>query len=126
MAGYAIGWGLWEGASRVFIPYLFSQEAFDNVVGLYERHAFWTVFTAAFTPIPYKVITIAAGVCQIPFWTLVIGSFLGRNLRFFLVAGALYLFGDPVKALIDKYFDILSIVFTVLLIGGFLLFKYVL
>ncbi len=124
MAGYAIGWGLWESASAIFIPHVFSQEVFDKVVKLYEQNAFWTVFTAAFTPIPYKVITIAAGVCRINFLTLVAGSLIGRNLRFFLVAGSLYFFGAPMKAFIEKYFDVLSIVFTLLLVGSFLVLKY--
>lgn len=125
MAGYAIGWGLWETVNGLFIPHVFSQEVFDKVVKLYEQNAFWTVFTAAFTPIPYKVITIAAGVCQINFGTLVIGSIIGRNLRFFIVAGALYRFGAPMKAFIEKYFDILSIVFTIVLVGSFVVLKYV-
>jgi membrane protein YqaA with SNARE-associated domain len=126
MAGYGIGWGLWGGLEGWFIPHVFSQEVFDKVVKLYEQNAFWTVFTAAFTPIPYKVITIAAGVCHIPFTTLVVGSLLGRNLRFFLVGGMLYFFGAPVKVLIEKYFEILSVAFTALLIGSFVLLKYVL
>jgi len=125
IAGYAIGWGLWESLSGVFIPHVFSQEVFEKVVKLYEQNAFWTIFTAAFTPIPYKVITIAAGVCGISLWTLVIGSAIGRNLRFFLVAGLLYFFGAPMKAFIEKYFDVLSIVFTVLLVGSFVVLKYV-
>lgn len=126
MAGYAIGWGFWEALEPVFIPAVFSREVFDKVVALYEQNAFWTVFTAAFTPIPYKVITIAAGVCKIDFWTLVVGSLLGRNLRFFFVAGALFFFGAPVKRIIEKYFDVLSIVFTVVLVGSFVVLKYVL
>ena len=125
MLGYAIGWGAWEAARGLFIPHVFSEDVFEKVVKLYEENAFWTVFTAAFTPIPYKVITIAAGVCHIPFWQLVVGSAIGRNLRFFLVAGLLYFFGAPVKAIIDRYFEILSIAFTVLLIGSFVLLKYV-
>ncbi|MBI3186142.1 MAG: DedA family protein [Myxococcales bacterium] len=121
--GYYIGWGLWEALRGVFIPHVFSQAAFDQVVELYRDNAFLTVFTAAFTPIPYKVITIAAGVCRIPFSTLVAGSAIGRSLRFFLVAGALWLFGAKVKRLIEKHFDWLSVVFTVLLVGGFVAIK---
>lgn len=126
MAGYAIGWGLWGTMHGVFIPHVFSQEVFDKVVKLYEQNAFWTVFTAAFTPIPYKVITIAAGVCQINFGALVLGSLLGRNMRFFLVAGSLYFFGARMKIFIEKYFDILSVIFTALLVGSFVVLKYAL
>ncbi len=124
--GYLIGWGVWEAVKGLFIPYVFSQATFDKVVDLYTTNAFWTVFTAAFTPIPYKVITIAAGVCRISFATLVVGSVIGRSLRFFLVAALLRLFGAPMKRFIEKHFDWLSALFTALLIGGFILVKYVL
>jgi membrane protein DedA with SNARE-associated domain len=81
------------------------------------------VFTAAFTPIPYKVFTIAGGVCKISLLSLFLGSVAGRAGRFFLVAGLIYIFGPPIKKFIDKYFDWLAIAFTVLLIGGFVVVK---
>ncbi len=96
------------------------QSIFLTVKDLYDRNAFMAVFTAAFTPIPFKVFTIAGGYFEVPFWTLVLSSICGRSLRFFLVAGLLFLFGEPMKRFIEKYFDILALVFMVLLIGGFL------
>ncbi|MBM4388246.1 MAG: DedA family protein [Deltaproteobacteria bacterium] len=123
--GYFIGFALWEALQikDLFIPYVFSREVFDIVVSKYQENAFLAVFTAAFTPIPYKVFTIAGGVCQISILELLAGSVTGRAGRFFLVAGLLYLFGAPVKRFIDKYFDLLAIIFTVLLIGGFVVLK---
>jgi membrane protein DedA with SNARE-associated domain len=91
----------------------------------YQENAFFTVFTAAFTPIPYKAITITAGLFKISLATLVIASIIGRAGRFFLVAGALRLFGKKIADSIEKYFDILSIIFVVCLLGGFLLLKLV-
>jgi membrane protein DedA with SNARE-associated domain len=79
---------------------------------------------AGFTPIPYKVFTIAAGVCKINIFTLILASALSRSARFFLVAGLFYLFGPKIKTFIEKYFNILSIVFVILLISGFVAIKY--
>lgn len=123
--GYLIGALLWEAVQGWFIPLLFSQEIFDHVAALYGRNAFWAIFTAAFTPIPYKVFTIAAGVFheQVALGVLVLASALGRPLRFFLVAGLLRFFGEPMKAFIERWFDWLALAFAVLLIGSFLLVK---
>jgi membrane protein YqaA with SNARE-associated domain len=124
--GYAIGWGAWEAVDQVFYDYVpgFSEDKFHMVGDLYEQYNFWVVFVAAFTPIPYKVITIAAGVFQISFPMFMIASIVGRAARFFLVAGLLYFFGEPIKGFIDRWFNLLVVVFTILLIGGFALLKY--
>jgi membrane protein YqaA with SNARE-associated domain len=124
-AGYAIGWGAWASVGDFFFTYVpgFSNEAFDKVGGLYKDWDFWIVFIAAFTPLPYKVITIAAGVFQINFPMFMLASLVGRSARFFLVAGLLYRFGEPIKDFIDKRFNVLTIVFTILLVGGFILLK---
>ena len=124
MAGYAIGWGLWEAVQGIFIGHVFSREVFERVVHAYQDNAFITVLTAAFTPIPFKVITIAAGVSRISFFTLVIASLIGRSTRFFLVAGLLYYFGEAMKDKIEKYFDWFALTFFALLIAGFLVVKY--
>ena len=126
IAGYLIGWLLWEQVSDFFFGYVFSQHAFERVSLLYQDNAFWAVFTAGFTPIPYKVFTIAGGVFQIDFREFLVASALGRSGRFFIVGGLIRVFGPPVKVFIDKYFNLLSIVFVVLLLGGFLLVRWVL
>ncbi len=127
IAGYLIGWGIWAMVSQYFFSYVpgFTEESFAHVQTLYEEWNFWIVFVAAFTPIPYKVITIAAGVCQINFPMFLIASVVGRSARFFLVAGLLYLYGEPIRAFIDRWFNILVVVFTILLIGGFAALKLV-
>ena len=84
------------------------------------------VFTAGFTPIPYKLITIGAGVFVINFPVFMVASLVSRSARFFLVAGLIRIFGASIKAFIDRYFNLLSILFVILLVGGFLVFKYVL
>jgi len=125
MFGYFIGFALWESVKDLFIPYVFSQEVFDHVGHLYQENAGLAIFTAAFTPIPYKVFTIAAGVWHdfVSLQELVLFSAIGRPMRFFLVASLLFFFGPPVKRFIEKYFDLLALIFTVLLIGGFVVLK---
>ena len=83
------------------------------------------MFIAGVPPFPYKVITIASGVTQLNFFVFMVASVLARGIRFFAVAGLLYWFGPPIKGFIDKYFGLLSIVFVILLIGGFVLIRYV-
>lgn len=128
LAGYYIGWGLWHVVDQVFFTYVpgFTPEAFENVKGLYESYNFWIVFVAAFTPIPYKVITVTAGVFGIHLVPFVIASIIGRAARFFLVAFLLHRYGEPINDFINKRFNLLTIVFTVLLIGGFYVLKVVL
>ena len=128
MAGYGIGLVFWSALSSWFYAYVpgFSPEVFEKVSTLYNENAFWAVFAAGFSPIPYKVFTLAAGVTQINFATFVVASILSRGLRFLLIGGALRLFGAPIKELLEKYFDLFSILFLVLLLGGFVLIKFIL
>ncbi|MBX3180053.1 MAG: DedA family protein [Candidatus Hydrogenedentes bacterium] len=124
--GYSIGWGAWAAVDQLFYNYVpgFTEIKFNQVGALYDQYNFWVVFVAAFTPIPYKVITIAAGVFLINFPMFMIASLVGRAARFYLVAGLLYFFGEPIRGFIDRWFNLLVVAFTVLLIGGFALLKY--
>lgn len=127
VAGYYIGY-LAEPLGRwIIIDMLGYGSAWARVGELYGENAFLAIVTAAFTPIPYKVFTIAAGVFheQVSLWTLVAASAIGRTGRFLLVAGAIYFFGPPIKQLLDKYLELFTVIFMVLLIGGFVLVKYV-
>ncbi|MEN6665250.1 MAG: YqaA family protein [Phycisphaerae bacterium] len=101
-----------------------SVNPFSRVGKLYEQYDFWIVFIAAFTPIPYKVITITAGVFKISFMLFIIASFIGRAGRFYMVAGMMRLFGPRITPFIDKYFNWLALLFTALLIGGFVAIKH--
>lgn len=124
--GYFIGLGLWEAVGPFFLNHIFSQEKFDKVQGLYESYNFWIVFAAGFTPIPYKVFTIAAGVAAINFPIFVFASILGRGGRFIIVSYLLHKFGEPIRTFIDKYFGLVTIAFTILLVAGFYAIKFVL
>ncbi len=119
MAGYGIGYFFWETIGRPIITLYHAEAAFARVQSYYQDNALFYVFTAAFTPIPYKVFTLAGGICQIRFWQdLVLGSLLGRSLRFFLVAALFFFFGPPIKQFIDRYFEWLTLAFGALLVGG--------
>lgn len=135
VAGYSIGYFVWWNAPGEFsstamfffknIPG-FKETLFYDVKAMYDQWNFWIVFTAGFTPIPYKVFTISAGAFDVNFFMFVIASAFGRAGRFFLVAFLIWKFGEQIRNFIDKYFDWLAIAFTVLLVGGFVLIKYLL
>jgi membrane protein YqaA with SNARE-associated domain len=123
MFGYALGYAAWHWLQDLFIPYVFSQALFDRVQALYADNAFLALLTAAFTPIPYKVFTVAAGVFEVELTTLIGASVVGRSARFFLVGGFLYFFGPPVKALLEKYFDRFAWGLLALGVLGFVVLK---
>lgn len=125
--GYTIGWGAWPLVNSFFFDYIpgFTPAVFIKVQNLFAEYDFWVVFTAGFTPIPYKVITIGSGVFKINLVIFVVASVISRSMRFFLVAWLLRKFGPGMRLFIDKYFNLLSILFMILLVGGFVLLKYV-
>lgn len=122
--GYYIGFALFESVGESIIKLYHLDTYFQIVQEKYSQNAFLAIFTAAFTPIPYKVFTIAGGVFQIPLQTLIIASILGRAGRFFLVALILRIFGQRISETVEKYFDIASLLFVALVAGGFILLKY--
>ena len=124
LLGYFIGWGLFETLGKWIVSFYHLEKQFDVVGRMYADNAFMAIFTAAFTPIPYKVFTIAAGLFKISVLVLVFASILGRAGRFFLVAGLLRVFGKKISGFIEKYFDLLSILFIVLIIGGYIAIKH--
>jgi membrane protein YqaA with SNARE-associated domain len=107
------------------INFLHLEKAVEGFQAKYNTWGEWIVFIAAFTPIPYKVVTILSGAMQLNLVSFTIFSVLGRGARFYLVAALLYIFGDSLKGFIEKYFDLLTIIFVVLLIGGFLAIKFI-
>ena len=121
--GYYIGVEFWDIGSKIIFHYV-GQDTFNYVKQQFEQNAAWAIGIAGFTPIPYKVFTISAGFFKINFSIFVGASILSRGARFFLVSGLIYIFGAPIKVFIDKYFNLLCIVFMAMLIGGFVLIKY--
>lgn len=135
LVGYGIGHFAWWSGPNEFsdlanfffsnIPG-FTHDLFYKVKALYDEWNFWIIFTAGFTPIPYKIFTITGGAFNINLILFVIASIVSRAARFFLVAFLIWKYGEYIKGFIDKYFNWLAIGFTVLLIGGFVGVKYLL
>ena len=125
LIGYGLGWAAWTSLSAYFFQYIpgFTPEKFQNIEALYQQYDFWVVFTAGFTPIPFKIITVSAGVCKINLLIFMIASVISRGARFFLVAWLLRCYGEPIREFIERRFNILTLLFTSLLIGGFLILK---
>lgn len=123
--GYLIGWSLWDVLSPVFFDYIpgFTPAGFEQVRALFAKYDFWTVFAAGFTPLPYKIFTIASGAFQINFPIFILASFISRGLRFFLVAAMFYYLGRPARALIEKYFNQITLLFLALLIIALVVFN---
>jgi len=123
--GYLIGMFTWSLVGHYFFLYIpgFTHDQFAHVQGLFGQYNFWIVFAAGFTPIPYKIFTIGAGVFQVNFPLFLFASAVSRSLRFFLVGALIHHFGCPIRGFIDKYLNQLTWLFTILLIGGFLLLK---
>ena len=124
--GWVIGWGLWHAIAGWFFAYVpgFSHEKFGYVEQLYQGNAFAAIFAAAFTPIPYKVFTIAAGVFSVPLTTLIVASVLGRSGRFFRVATVMYFCGATAKKFIDRYLELVTLVLGAAVIAGFFAIKW--
>jgi len=133
IAGYGIGYFLWwngdcyNTAAHFFFNNIpgFSEDLFLNIKEQYDIHGFIIIFTAGFTPIPYKLFTITAGAFNISFISFLIAATISRSIRFFLVSFLIRKYGEKVKDFIDQYFNLLTVVFIVMLVGGYVLIKYV-
>jgi len=121
--GYAIGlYGgrplvLWLANNRI-LGRMFTEKKFEMVEDLYRRYDVWAVLAAAFTPIPYKIFTIAGGLCRIPFWRFMLASLVGRAGRFYLVGVLLYFFGEQAQFLV-KRFDLFLLAMLIMVVLGF-------
>jgi membrane protein YqaA with SNARE-associated domain len=124
--GYLIGWQFMASIGTRIVDFYGLTAKVEYIEVLYNKYDAWAVAIAGFTPIPYKVFTIAAGAFKINFSVFVVASLVSRSARFFLVGGLIYIFGPSIQSFIDKYFNVLATAFTVLLIAGFLIIKYLL
>ena len=97
------------------------MEKFARFQDWYREYGGWIVFAGGFSPIPYKVITIASGTVQLDFWTFTIVSIISRGARFLIVAALLWKFGAPIRDFIERRLGLVFIVFCVILVGGFAL-----
>ncbi len=117
--GYYIGAMFFDLVGQRILEFYGVMQKFAEVGELYRQYGVWVVGIAGFTPIPYKVFTIASGVFYMNFPQFIIVSFFSRGVRFFVVSGLIWKFGISIKNFIDKYFDVLSIAFVIILLLGF-------
>jgi membrane protein YqaA with SNARE-associated domain len=126
--GYCIGMFLWSLIGNWVFTHLggigLTEANFAKFQAKYDQWDYWIVFTCGFTPLPYKVCTISAGVAGINFWGFLIASSVSRSARFFMVAGLMGWKGEKIRPFVEKYFNWLSLAFVILLIGGFLVIKW--
>ena len=127
MLGYLIGWLLWESVQGVFFTYVpgFTPETFARVQGYYDTYGFLAVLIAGFTPIPFKVFTIASGVFSMSFPAFVLAATLSRGLRFGIEGALITRFGARMREVLERNFNLMTVLFVVLLVGGFLLLRLV-
>lgn len=123
-AGYMIGSFLFEALGQPLLEIYGALEKFQEFSAQYNDQGAWIVFFFGVTPFPYKVITIASGATDLSLGVFIAASVAARGLRFFMVAGLLWWFGEPIRSFIEKYLGILTIVFMVCLIGGFVAVRY--
>lgn len=126
MLGYAIGLFLFEQLGEPLLGLYGYTEKFGVFQAKYEEWGAWAVFIAGITPFPYKVITILSGVAALDPITFIIASILARGARFFLVTALLWKFGEPIRTFIEERLQVLTVIFCVLLVGGFVIARFLL
>ncbi len=124
MLGYAIGLFLFEEVGRAVLEFYGYAPKFAEFQAKYNDWGAWAVFIAGVTPFPYKVITILSGVTALDLFVFTVASAAALGLRFFIVAGLLWKFGEPIRDFIEKYLGLLFVLFCVLLAGGFVAIRF--
>ena len=123
LLGYAIGFYLFQTVGQPILDFYGYQEAFARFQAGYNDYGGWVVAFFGLTPFPYKVITIASGVTELNIATFIVASVVSRGARFFIVAGLLWRFGEPIRAFIERYLGLLTLAFFILLFAGFAALK---
>ena len=124
--GYFIGAGLMDTVGQFIVSLYGAEEMFANMQSLYNEKAVWLIALSGFTPIPYKIFALSSGAFDVSLPLFIGVSSISRAARFFLVAGLIRLFGPTIRGWIDRYFNLLTIIFSIALILGFILVKYLL
>lgn len=125
LLGYAIGYFLFDAIGAKIIEFYHYHEAFENLKQKYAEWGMWLIIAKGLTPIPYKIVTITSGVLKFSVPVFIFSSIVSRSLRFFLVAALIWKFGAPIQAFIEKHLTWLTFLFLIILIGGFVVVKYI-
>lgn len=122
--GYMIGFFLFEAIGAPILDFYHGQDAFSEFTKLFADYGVWILIIKGMTPIPYKILTIAAGVAHMDLIPFILASIVARAMRFFIVAGLLYFFGEPIRKFIEERLTLVTTAFVVLLVGGFIAVKF--
>jgi membrane protein YqaA with SNARE-associated domain len=125
LLGYAIGYYLYDAVGLPILKFYGNEHALDGFTAFVRDYGVPAVIIKGMTPIPYKVVTIAAGVGQMNLMAFIGASIVARALRFYLVAGLLYFVGEPIRAFIETRLALVTTAFVVLLVGGFIAVSYI-
>ncbi|EKM99690.1 MULTISPECIES: YqaA family protein [unclassified Acidocella] len=122
--GYALGYALFVKLAQPIIHFYHYDAAFAAFQQKFATYGAAIILVKGLTPIPYKIVTIAAGAAKFNFWLFMGLSLITRGVRFFLEAILLRLFGDPARVFIEKRLGLLTALFAIILVGGFLILKF--
>ncbi len=124
IAGYAIGYLLLEYVGQPVLAFYGMSGKFDEAAKLFNEWGALILIAKGWTPFPYKVLTIFAGAAHMNIWAFIGASIVARSMRFFLVAGLLYWFGEPIREFIERRLSLVTTIFLVFLVGGFVAIRY--
>jgi membrane protein YqaA with SNARE-associated domain len=122
--GYAIGYFFFEAIGKPILNFYGKEHALDSFIQFVHEYGVEAVIIKGMTPIPFKVVTIAAGVAKMDLLAFIGASIIARAMRFYLVAALLYFFGQPIRAFIERRLTLVTTVFVVVLVSGFVAVKY--
>ena len=121
--GYLIGYALFEVLAAAVIQFYHYEAAFERFRAMYAEYGLWVILVKGFTPIPYNIVTIASGAADFNFVVFMLASLATRGARFFLVAGLIRAYGEPVRGFIERRLTLVTTLGVVGIVGGFLLLK---
>jgi membrane protein YqaA with SNARE-associated domain len=124
LLGYAIGYFLFDAIGRPILEFYNAMDRYEALKAGFDQWGVWIIILKGITPIPYKLVTIASGVAQFDLGLFIAASIVSRSLRFFLIAALLWWFGDPVRDFIERRLMLVTSLFAVGLVGGFVVLRY--
>lgn len=124
IGGYCLGFYAWDILSPWFFRYILSPETFNHVTSSLQETTFVTIFVAGFSPLPFKVFTIAAGVTALPLFPFFTATIFSRGLRYFILGGLIFNMGGRAQVWIENNFEKMTYTVSVLLILTLVLFKF--
>jgi membrane protein YqaA with SNARE-associated domain len=124
LLGYAIGYYFFETIGAWVVDAYGLQEGMAKFRTDFEKWGTWIILIKGLTPIPYKLVTIASGAAHFDLFTFVWASIVTRGARFFLVAALLWKYGEPIRTFVEERLTLLTWLFLIALVGGFVVVRY--